>query len=655
MNTSKLTVLVPSTAYLLAYTLPLLLASVLLIFAGSFLTLDRTRSFPPSEEYSSLPGAFDGKTKKRKISWRLEGGVGGLAVGYAFGVHLATFLAVLIPARTSSSPLSPKSFIAVWVLSCIPTTVLGGLRRHIALLFAGVGGGIAISLGLSIILHPSLLPRQVLVGVFTILLTGMLFITSFIPRLGFLLRPTLRISCSSLGSLGLVISIALLSRVMGWANAWERLWLPNGDPAEWGTPKEKGLSAAWAVFWAAGIASDWALRRWVGECPDEVRMNTSGSVTALTALQKWDSYLSKFMSDPPNRPDRAGSFQPLQSWWGRHFSTQPRKVDDIDDMIFPPDKAFPKPPGALPDTLYSLPPPKPVSPQFKNLRKKRNSTRSVHLDEEIDAPNSAAFLRKKPTKKERWKGMVERQRKKPVKFGTVEELSSGDSSSDEDEPEKTGDLELGVKDEKKGHVKRPFVIANPPSYSSDVSSAPTLVEKRSSTNRKPVIPSIAKDPKSWDVDIDYDKELERLQARLGSRELPTYSDDEGVDGKSTKTSAKSTLVEAPASPSWSPSFLQRHQRQTDQSQDLKDNVSPMVIPPVPGAVPLPATPSLIRAIDRIAVAQKEVFGSHAEGAYQVSPKQGDVGHGKGTNVGKRGSSPRRWDEFWKEVTVKAQS
>ena len=80
-DASTLTTLVPSTSYLLAYSLPLLFLSVLLTFAGAFLTLDRTRSFPP-ERYGVLPGAFE---QKKRLHWLLEGGVGGLAAGYAFG------------------------------------------------------------------------------------------------------------------------------------------------------------------------------------------------------------------------------------------------------------------------------------------------------------------------------------------------------------------------------------------------------------------------------------------------------------------------------------------------------------------------------------------------------------------------------------------
>lgn len=74
--------LLPSTPYLLAYSLPLLLVSLILTFAGSFLTLDRTRSFP--QKYQPIPGSF-GTQKSRKQFWILEGGIGGLAIGFVFG------------------------------------------------------------------------------------------------------------------------------------------------------------------------------------------------------------------------------------------------------------------------------------------------------------------------------------------------------------------------------------------------------------------------------------------------------------------------------------------------------------------------------------------------------------------------------------------
>jgi hypothetical protein len=82
---TTLTSLLPSTPYTLAYALPLLFLSVLLTFAGAFLTLDRTRSFPP--RYDTVPGGFDTKNnnKNKSFYWLLEGGIGGLAIGYVFG------------------------------------------------------------------------------------------------------------------------------------------------------------------------------------------------------------------------------------------------------------------------------------------------------------------------------------------------------------------------------------------------------------------------------------------------------------------------------------------------------------------------------------------------------------------------------------------
>lgn len=127
------------------------------------------------------------------------------------------------------------------------------------------------SLALSVIIHPSLTPRVVLTAIFTSLLTLLVFFFYFVPKFhSWLLHPTLRFCTSSNGAFGLVLSVSLLlqPRIDAWANVWERLWVQDGD--NWGTSKEKGLSAAFCAFLAVGIAVDWALRRWLGECPDEV-------------------------------------------------------------------------------------------------------------------------------------------------------------------------------------------------------------------------------------------------------------------------------------------------------------------------------------------------------------------------------------------------
>ena len=78
--------LLPTTPFALAYVLPLLCLSLLLTFSGAFLTLDRTRVFPPAEPQRQA-------IAKTKLSWLstttwslfLQGGVGGLCSGFAFG------------------------------------------------------------------------------------------------------------------------------------------------------------------------------------------------------------------------------------------------------------------------------------------------------------------------------------------------------------------------------------------------------------------------------------------------------------------------------------------------------------------------------------------------------------------------------------------
>lgn len=86
----QVTSLLPSP-YTLVYSLSLLIAALLLTFAGAFLTLDRTCTFPPHAPVESLPGQYDVEDVKQsriKAWWGLAGGVGGLAGGWVFGSEL---------------------------------------------------------------------------------------------------------------------------------------------------------------------------------------------------------------------------------------------------------------------------------------------------------------------------------------------------------------------------------------------------------------------------------------------------------------------------------------------------------------------------------------------------------------------------------------
>ena len=116
---------------------------------------------------------------------------------------------------------------------------------------------------MSVIVHPTLLARIALAAVFTPIGTVLCLLP--FPRVA---RASLRIACASAGAFGMVLTIALMARVPAWGNAWERFWVQNGS--DWGTSKEKGLSAAYCLLLLTGILCDWFLHHRFGENPDEV-------------------------------------------------------------------------------------------------------------------------------------------------------------------------------------------------------------------------------------------------------------------------------------------------------------------------------------------------------------------------------------------------
>ncbi|TFK39065.1 hypothetical protein BDQ12DRAFT_682957 [Crucibulum laeve] len=631
-SVAKLTDLLSSTSYVLTYALPLLLLSLVLTFAGTFLTLDRSRSFPPrGPGYTALPipGAFD-SPKKKKFAWMLEGGVGGLAGGYTFGLHLSTFLALLIPAKSNSSSLSSQSFLAVWLLSCIVTTPLGGRYRYAALVMLSLAGGTLISLGLSVIVHPSLSPRVVLCAVLAPLFTLLTLFAYFIPRFHTrFLHPMFRICTASTGAFGVVLALSLLLHPQeeGWANVWDRLWVPDGPG--WGKAREKGLSAAWGVFFIFGMAGDWGLRRWFGECPDE----------------KWDNYLANYAANLPNHADRAGTFQPLTSFWDRMFAVSALSTPTSSkDVIFPSDADM-KSKSIAPITTHMN-----IGKLQKGALPRTNSTHP-----EFELPVTAAFLRKKSRACEKHRFRKDR---KPVKFGAIDDLSS-DSEEDEENVKKR---------------VRPWLLSDQPSLSFS-SSTPTLVNGVSSRGSREL-----KDVDEVVQNLDYDKELEALKKAKGGDDVELeYSDyEEDLTNLSPNRRARGETGEG----KWSPGFLQRHQS------------PPTSHMPPPGAVPVPATPSLIKAMDRIVLAQRDAFGPVVESAVPPNPyvpvlrastapslmrkpdgmprtmsspisiqarkdakdeEDGDDELAIEEGIKKRKGRSPRWEDFWREVRTKAQA
>lgn len=109
MATVRLSDLLPTDGYLLPYALSLFFASLVLTFAGAFLTLDRTRSFAPAGD------GFQDRQKQtsRLITSFIRGGIGGILTGFVFGSKQSLFssnLAEVSLSQLISLPSFPSSY-----------------------------------------------------------------------------------------------------------------------------------------------------------------------------------------------------------------------------------------------------------------------------------------------------------------------------------------------------------------------------------------------------------------------------------------------------------------------------------------------------------------------------------------------------------------
>jgi len=263
--------------------------------------------------------------------------------------------------------------------------------------------------------------------------------------------------------------------------------------------------------------------------------------------------------------------------------------------------------------------------------------------------------------------------RKPVKFGG-NMSSDSDSDEEDDDPKKAAGISASpIPSSASSPVvkhRHPFALGQQPPSESYSSSAPTLVDGRAERAWQGKQGRREGDPQLDALaTLDYEKEIEAVKDRFRPRgrrgngqskaqeEEVEYSDYE-EDLTALKGKADNAQGEG-----WSPAFLKRHQSHLQGSE-----TTTMTVPITPGAVPVPATPSLIKAIDRIAVAQRDAFGvpvglpalttpkavgkSSRDGSGVVDPL---VTMEAGAKVEKTKERAPRWEEFWREVRVKAQS
>jgi hypothetical protein len=291
--------------------------------------------------------------------------------------------------------------------------------------------------------------------------------------------------------------------------------------------------------------------------------------------------------------------------------------------------------------------------------------------------STTELLKKKRSKKCRgWKIAegLERKPRKPVIFGEV-----SDSSDDDEDTKKQSSSSSSATSSSplfrhdglklKGATKATQLLP----VRSYTSSTPTLVDgvgnhggKRKDTSQESDMRLDTPDMAVYDqeiallkrhlrrnnsqrqsgtgdeFDLDYSDYEEDLTAQRGFLHGALTSD--GIDTKRGRDECRDE--------NWSPGFLKRHE----------SNRSAL---PIQQPAPVPATPSLIKALDRLAQAQNEAHGLNStpeplrthEGSSPGAEKFASrTGPSDPEENGKTKSqrSPR-WEEFWREVHVKAQT
>jgi len=301
--------------------------------------------------------------------------------------------------------------------------------------------------------------------------------------------------------------------------------------------------------------------------------------------EKWDSYLANYAASLPNAANRAGTFTPLTSFWDRLFGASP-PTNVPKDVLFPDEDA---------DDVKLAP--------GKN-------------QESFEFQKSPAYLKKgRSVGHARFQARMGGNKRGAVKFRPVGEA---DLSSDEDDDDPLRSPPLSPTSLK---IQRPWLRQK----MSMASTTPTLVDDSSAKGK----------------DIDFDKEMSRVRGakkRNAEGEAPEYSDlEEDLASLANKHGSENKDGKE-----WSPGFMKRHRSGTNNVSSSASQRTAVTSSNPPLAA-VPATPSLIKALDRIAVAQKDAFSS-TDGMPNTSAPSSPRQEFKGP----------RWDDFWKEVRDKAR-
>jgi hypothetical protein len=300
--------------------------------------------------------------------------------------------------------------------------------------------------------------------------------------------------------------------------------------------------------------------------------------------QEWDTYLTEYSSSLPNTRGSAGVFRPLSySFWDRLFPWMHRSKPSVpSDYMFPVDiKHFASPRLSFDHTLQGIP-----SVERPTMQKAFTSDGSSH------PPRKQSQHRLARLRGLRNAGAHGYRKREAVKFGA---MNPDNSSSDEEDD----------------------LLSTPPPPARRLSTRSSVTLTNGSSAGSQYV-SLAKG------DLGRAAAAKRAALQGNDDGAPEYSDyEEDV------TSAQTRPGERRNSPGWRPPFLAPHHSNTTSFAT-----------PV-GAVPM--TPSLIRAVDRIAAAQAQAYGS---------PAPMDSSTAQDVHTESDLARNERWEAFWQDVTAK---
>lgn len=552
--------------------------------------------------------------------------MGGLAIGWALGAHLSCLLSLLILNQTEAARLSPPAFLVVWLFTSLSLALVCGRWKHAALAFGGVLGGACTGLILAISLHPPLLARHVLTLISIILLTVGALLPY--PRIQ---HTSLRVGTSAAGAAGIINACAILgstatnTKLASWASAWLHfVLLHDSDSAElqWGTGKAQGLTAAAYFLWMIGAACDWWLKRRVGEDPDEA----------------WDKTLGVYAATFPPESSRTGMFTPAKPFWGRladklHFpipapsAEKPLLFPSTSDLsksatavrsgVRPPPVFRPSVPGSFTTNLYDSDSDSDTvegeRSQRKPLGQRKWTTSTNHSDTTLVSPRP------------------EKVRKHRAVGGAFQPPILSPSPTN-------GPVQYGDKDAERSPELNLGTHRIEPSREDDKAWKPLFLKRSESI----------KSTKAEVFDAGLDESQDITNLAFGSHA-----------GDRSPMSSSSTTLNVSSPPSFDHSTARTPLRGYGEV-----HASGSISMPTPGLVP--ATPSLVRAMDRVTRAQRMAYAVGA-GAPQVSedrrngePRQPTMPVPNTTeeniqglpNTRERGEE-HRWKGFWADVHKKA--